>query len=214
MIVQLTGTLVEVFPNSVVLDVQGVGYELGISANTAANLPACGQTAVTLLVRMIVKENAMELYGFSSRQERNAFDRLIGISGVGPKLALAVLSTYSLSDLATIALSEDVTRMAQVPGVGKKKAQRLLIELADVFAKDAELRILASAEEKSSGVCAQAPRHSVLDDAQSALLAMGFTPQEVEIALKPYDKKECNDNPSLTAQTVITQALQRLGGRL
>ena len=107
MIVQLTGTLVEVFPNSVVLDVQGVGYELGISANTAANLPACGQTAVTLLVRMIVKENAMELYGFSSRQERNAFDRLIGISGVGPKLALAVLSTYSLSDLATIALSED-----------------------------------------------------------------------------------------------------------
>ena len=104
--------------------------------------------------------------------------------------------------------------MAQVPGFGKKKAQRLLIELADVFAKDAELRILASAEQKTSGVCAQAPQHSVLDDAQSALLAMGFTPQEVELALKPYDKKECNDNPSLTAQTVITQALQRLGGRL
>ena len=95
MIVQLTGTLLEVLPLHVVLDVQGVGYELGVSATTAASLPPVGQSGVTILTRLIVREDAMDLYGFSSREERALFDRLVAISGVGPKLALAVLSTFT-----------------------------------------------------------------------------------------------------------------------
>ena len=121
MIVQLTGTLVEVLPSRVVIDVGGVGYELGVSSTTAASLPHAGEAGVTVLTRMIVREDAMELYGFATREERALFDQLRAISGVGPKLALAVLSTFTASQLATVVATEDAARMAQVPGVGKKK---------------------------------------------------------------------------------------------
>jgi Holliday junction DNA helicase RuvA len=100
MIVQLTGTLVEVLPSHVVIDVGGVGYELGVSATTAASLPAVGEAGVTVLTRMLVKENSVELYGFATREERAVFDKLVAVSGVGPKLALAVLSTFSPATLA------------------------------------------------------------------------------------------------------------------
>ena len=95
MIVQLTGTLLEVTPSRVVLDAGGVGFELGVSSTTAASLPHAGEAGVTVLVRMIVREDAMELYGFATREERALFDQLRAISGVGPKLALSVLSTFS-----------------------------------------------------------------------------------------------------------------------
>ena len=127
MIVQLTGTLVEVMPTYAVIDVGGVGYEVGISHNTAAELPSVGTAGVTVLTRMVVREDAMELYGFMSREERTLFDRLIAISGVGPKLALSVLSTFKPAALATVVATQDANRMAQVPGVGKRKAQRKAI---------------------------------------------------------------------------------------
>ena len=122
MIVQLTGTLVEVMPTHAVIDVGGVGYEVGISHNTAAELPSVGTAGVTVLTRMVVREDAMELYGFMSREERTLFDRLVAISGVGPKLALSVLSTFRPAALATVVATQDANRMAQVPGVGKRKA--------------------------------------------------------------------------------------------
>ena len=125
MIVQLTGTLLEVLPTHVVLDVGGIGYELGVSSSTAAALPQVGEAGVTILTRLIVREDAMDLYGFSTREERALFDRLRAISGVGPKLALAVLSTFSPAQLATVVATQDIGRMAQVPGVGKRKGQRL-----------------------------------------------------------------------------------------
>ena len=102
MIVQLTGTLVELTASHVVLDVGGVGYELGVSAVTAASLPASGTPGVTLLARLQVREDAMTLFGFSSREERALFDRLCAISGVGPKLALSVLSTFTPSQVAGV----------------------------------------------------------------------------------------------------------------
>ena len=142
MIVQLTGTLVEVTPSRVTLDVGGVGYELGVSSTTAAALPHAGEAGVTILTRLIVREDAMELFGFSSRSERALFDQLRAISGVGPKLALAVLSTFTPSQLAQVVATQDAARMAQVPGVGRKKASRLLVELSDVFSKNADLREL------------------------------------------------------------------------
>ena len=134
MIVSLTGTLADVLPSTVVLDVGGVGYELGVSALTASSLPAVGTERVTLLTRLVVREGAIDLYGFGSRDERTLFDKLTGISHVGPKLALSVLSTFSPAGLATTVATGDVTRMATVPGVGKKTASRLVMELPDVFA--------------------------------------------------------------------------------
>ena len=210
MIVQLTGTLVEVLPSHVVIDVGGVGYELGVSATTAASLPAVGEAGVTVLTRMLVKENAVELYGCATREERAVFDKLVAVSGVGPKLALAVLSTFSPATLATIVTLQDEGRMAQVPGVGRKKAQRLLVELQDVFAKDATLRGLVGMSEPAARQ-SKVPdtSQSVTEEATAALLSMGFSPQEAELALDGHEEAG-----AVTVEKAIQFALKRIGGNL
>lgn len=211
MIVQLTGSIVEVTASHVVLDVAGVGYELGISANTAAALPPAGEAGVTVLTRLVLRDDAAELYGFCSREERAVFDRLVAVSGVGPKLALSVLSTFTPSQLATVVTAQDVTRMSQVPGVGKKKAQRLLVELEGVFQRDTELRGLvglSSPGEVAAGVAAAAPSgQSVQSEATDALLSMGFTPQEAELALEGLEEAGAT-----TIESAVSYALRRLGG--
>ena len=210
MIVQLTGTLVEALPTHIVLDVHGVGYELGVSSTTAAALPPVGEAGVTVLTRLIVREDAQELYGFATREERALFDQLRAISGVGPKLALAVLSTFTPEQLAHIVQAQDSARMAQVPGVGQKKASRLLMELSDVFSKNAELKRLVglgtaeSARLAVTGGAASAT--SVEADATEALLAMGFTSQEAELALQGHEKAGAT-----TIESVVAYALRRLG---
>lgn len=207
MIVQLTGTLVEVLPTHVVLDVGGVGYELGVSSSTAAALPQAGEAGVTVLTRLIVREDAMDLYGFATREERALFDRLVAISGVGPKLALSVLSTFSPAQLATVVATQDIGRMAQVPGVGKRKGQRLLVELEGVFAKDAELRGLVGFEQPSLSTVAASQASSVVAEATDALLSMGFSPQEAELALEGYEEAGVT-----TIEKALSFALRRLGG--
>ena len=206
MIVQLTGTLVEAFPTHAVLDVGGVGYELGISANTAASLPAVGEAGVTLYTRLIVREDAMELYGFATRQERALFDRLISISRVGPSLALSTLSTFTPQALATVVATQDVTRMTQVSGVGKMNAQRILMELQDVFAKDAELRSLVglSTQQEIRASDLRPQTQSVVAEATEALLGMGFAPQEAELALEGLDGQA-------DVSAAVRYALKRLG---
>ncbi len=209
MIVQLTGTLLEVLPTHVVLDVGGIGYELGVSSSTAAALPQVGEAGVTILTRLIVREDAMDLYGFSTREERALFDRLRAISGVGPKLALAVLSTFSPAQLATVVATQDIGRMAQVPGVGKRKGQRLLVELEGVFTKDAELRGLVGLEQPTLTTAASAPvpAASVAAEATDALLSMGFSPQEAELALEGHEEAGAT-----TIEKALSYALKRLGG--
>ena len=135
MITLLTGVLVEASPSVAVLDVGGVGFEVGISGTTAASLPPLGQTC-RLFTRLQVREDAMTLFGFASKEERTMFDRLVAVSGVGPRLALAVLSKFTVGQLYTVVMAEDAKGMATVPGVGKKTAQRLILELKSVFAKD------------------------------------------------------------------------------
>ena len=209
MIVQLTGTLLEVTPSRVVLDVSGVGFELGVSSTTAASLPHAGEAGVTVLVRMIVREDAMELYGFATREERALFDQLRAISGVGPKLALSVLSTFSPAVLAQVVLAQDAGRMAQVPGVGRKKASRLLVELSDVFSKNAELRGLVGLSEPDAAGLPLAPAGAgagVEAEATEALLSMGFTSQEAELALEGHDEAG-----AVTIEQVLAYALRRLG---
>lgn len=206
MIVQLTGTLVSVLPTRVVIDVGGVGYELGVSSTTAAALPPVGEAGVTILTRMIVREDAMELYGFATREERALFDQLRAIVGVGPKLALSALSTFTPAQLAQVVSTQDISRMAQVPGVGRKKASRLLVELSDVFSKNAELRGLVGLSEPSGQITLSADVPSVDADATDALLSMGFTPQEAGLALEGHD-----DAGATTIEKAIAYALRRLG---
>lgn len=209
MIVQLTGSLIEVTPSVLVLDVNGVGYELRCSAMTAASVPAVGTSGVTLLTRLAVRENSMTLFGFASREERTLFDRLIAVSGVGPSLALSVLSTFTPATCAVVVATNDATRMATVPGVGKKTATRLLVELQSVFASDVELRGLVTSAGVTDDVATPSLTGSSLEsDVQAALLSMGFTPQEVELALDGYEQAG-----AATVEQIVAYALRRLGGK-
>lgn len=149
----------------------------------------------------------MELYGFATREERALFDQLRAISGVGPKLALSVLSTFSPATLAQVVIAQDAARMAQVPGVGRKKASRLLVELSDVFSKNAELRGLVGLSEPDAALpLAAAPSAGVEAEATEALLSMGFTSQEAELALEGHAEAGAS-----TIEQVLAYALRRLG---
>ena len=150
----------------------------------------------------------MELYGFSSRDERAVFDRLVAVSGVGPKLALAILSVFTPATLATIVRLKDASRLSQVPGVGRKKVQRLLVELQDVFAQDGELRDLVGSDEPSPAALGPSETdESIVREASSALLSMGFTSQEIERALEGRTRADAD-----TLEKTLSYALRRLGG--
>ena len=208
MIVQLTGTLVEATPSQAVLDVSGVGYALGISALTAASLPAAGSEGVCLYTRLVVREDAMTLYGFATREERALFDRLVSISSVGPKLALSVLSTYSPKQLYDVVMAEDSALMCRVPGVGKKVASRLILELKGSFQKDADLFSLVGmgATPQASGQESLPAAGSVDEDVATALLSMGFTSREIELALQGREEAGAN-----SLEAAVAYALHRLG---
>lgn len=215
MIARLCGTLVEVspeVPSLIVLDVAGVGYELLVSRTTLSDLPAQGSSGVTLYVRMRVTENAVALYGFSGKEERIVFDKLISIAKVGPALALKVLSSFSPKQLASVVAAQDVDMLTSVPGVGKKSATRLLPELLDLFAKDAELKMLMQAAPMSIGSAAPtaadaAPGSAVVAQARQALLGMGLTPQEADVVFEglPQDA---------TFEEAVRYGLKRVGGGL
>lgn len=167
---RLAGQLAEKNPPQVLVDCHGVGYLVDVPMSTFYQLPALGE-AVTVLTRMVVREDAQILYGFATAAERSAFDQLIRISGVGPRTALAVLSGMSVADLASAVAAQEVARFLKVPGIGKKTAARLLLELKGKLGDDAV-----------------APAARTLDDAQSdilqALLALGYSEREAARSLK------------------------------
>lgn len=204
MISQLSGVLIEAVPSAIVIDVHGVGFELGISGTTAASLPPVGEE-VRVYTRMVVREDSCTLFGFASKDERTMFDRLVAVSGVGAKLALAILSTFSVGQLYTVVMAEDAKAMATVSGVGKKTAQRLILELKSVFAKD---KSLVAAEVPNVALpldVAASQASSAIDDATAALLSMGFTPAEVTLALEGYD------GAGMRVEDLLGAALRRLG---
>lgn len=187
--------------SAAVIDVGGVGYEVGISATTAAGLPPAGDE-VRLYTRMRISNDAVALFGFLTASERMVFDRLISVSSIGPRLALSVLSKFSVEQLYTVVLSEDAKAMATVPGVGKKTAQRLILELKGTFAKE---RGLVGADLPAAGqLPIGAPDRGVLEDAREALLSMGFSPQETDLALDGYDE-------GMRVEDLLAAALKRLG---
>ena len=133
MIGRISGTLVEKNPPQILVDVQGVGYEVDVPMSTFYNLPRTGES-VELLTHLVVREDAHLLFGFLTAGERMAFRLLLRISGVGPKVALSVLSGLSVDELATVVATEDAARLTRVPGIGKKTAERLVLELRDKLA--------------------------------------------------------------------------------
>ena len=170
MIGRLSGILLEKNPPQILLDVQGVGYEVDVPMSTFYNLPALHEKVV-LHTQLIVREDAHLLYGFASNDERIAFRQLLKISGVGPKLALSVLSGLSLGDLAAAVANKEAGRLTKIPGVGKKTAERLLLELQGKF----ETIALGGAKGVTSAQSG---------DVVNALLALGYNAKEAQWAAK------------------------------
>ena len=175
MIGRLTGTLLEKTPPQVVVEAGGVGYEVDVPMGTFCQLPAVGH-AVVLFTHLVVREDAQLLYGFGSRAERETFRRLLKISGVGAKIALAILSGMSTDELAAAIDGENITRLSRVPGIGKKTAERLVLELRGKLGGHGAGLLLADAT--------AAPQPSAQDDVTNALLTLGYTPREAAAALK------------------------------
>ncbi|MFZ1364976.1 MAG: Holliday junction branch migration protein RuvA [Brachymonas denitrificans] len=172
MIGKLTGTLLEKSPPQVLVDCHGVGYEVDVPMSTFYNLPAVGET-VSLLTHFVVREDAQLLFGFGSVEERNAFRQLLKISGVGARTALSILSGLSVADLAQAVTAQEAGRLVKVPGIGKKTAERLLLELKGKLG--AELPVVAGSGELQN--------EAQLDILQ-ALVALGYSDKEAQLALK------------------------------
>ena len=175
MIGKLTGTLLEKNPPQILLDCHGVGYEVDVPMSTFYNLPAVGE-AVSLLTHFVVREDAQILYGFGSASEREAFRQLVKISGVGPRTALSVLSGMSVADLAQAVSAQDSARIVKVPGIGKKTAERLLLELKGKLGADLNL--------PGAGAAAG----DAASDIQQALMALGYSEKDAGAALKALPK--------------------------
>jgi holliday junction DNA helicase RuvA len=172
MIGRIVGTLVEKSPPSLLVDVNGVAYEIDVPMSTFYNLPALGER-VTLLTHQVVREDAHLLFGFATGAERDAFRALIRISGVGARTALAVLSGMSVSDLANAVVLQESGRLTKVPGIGKKTAERLLLELKGKFAPAIEGAGTAAAQAGDAGT-----------DILRALMALGYSEKEAAAALR------------------------------
>lgn len=207
MIAMVKGTLMEKGEGeAVVMTAAGLGLRVMCSMNTLTALPAAGQDC-TLHTFMNVREDAMELFGFSQKEERDMFKRLTSVSGIGPKSALGVLGSMPLSDLRLAILTGDAAALSRAPGVGKKTAQRISLELKDKLAQDA----LAGAEGMQEIVFAAdegAPAQDALGEALLALKSLGYTPQEAANALKGV--KEQAD----TADELIKLALRHMAQNL
>lgn len=177
MIGRLNGTLLEKNPPQVLLDVNGVGYEVDVPMNTYYQLPALN-APVQLFIHQVVREDAHLLFGFATREERETFRQLIKVTGIGARIALAILSGMSADELAVAVASEDIKRLSSVPGIGKKTAERLVLELRGKLVTGAALSVpggLPFAGGVSDG------RADILN----ALMALGYSEKEATAAMKP-----------------------------
>ncbi|VVE86277.1 Holliday junction branch migration protein RuvA [Pandoraea bronchicola] len=171
MIGRISGTLLEKNPPHILVDCQGVGYEISVPMSTFFNLPNLGER-VTLLTQFIVREDAQLLFGFGSPDERNTFRELLKISGVGARTALAILSGMSVADIAQAVTLQESGRLTKIPGIGKKTAERLLLELKGKLG--AQLGTVPGA----------ATPHDHKSDVINALLALGYSDKEALAAVK------------------------------
>jgi Holliday junction DNA helicase RuvA len=194
---RLAGILVRKEPPSLLLDVNGVGYELDAPMSTFYDLPGTGEKVV-LYTHLVVREDAQLLYGFSRESQRQLFRSLLKVNGVGPRVALAVLSGLSEQELIVCLAHEDIARLTKVPGIGRKTAERLVIELRDKV--DLTAAPLAGAARPVS-VPADPAQEST-----SALIALGYKPQEASRAVGNVPGE------GLKSEEIIRQALKGLAG--
>lgn len=195
MIAFLRGRVASKGAGSCVLEVGGVGYRLAMTTGSLAALPAEGDEVIVHTF-LYVREDELSLFGFESEAEKRAFEALITVTGVGPKVALATLSALTPDALAGAVASEDVALISSVPGIGKKTAQRIILDLADKL----------GVPELGAGASHKAVSGAALAEATDALLAMGFSANEAAVAVKGFEG-EGED-----AQDLIRHALRRLGG--
>lgn len=193
MIGRIQGQLVEVSENTILVDTGGVCYELQITSTAATRLPPVNSQA-QLYTHFVVREDAQLLYGFANREERDLFRALIRINGVGPKLGLSLISSVALGDLASSVQNHDVSLLIRVPGVGRKTAERLLVELKDTLA---DLVIVEEIRAGRSG-------SQVAMEAEQALVALGYKPAEAQRVVASVDTQ------ALTTEEIVRAALKRL----
>lgn len=197
MIGWLRGTVLETGPGTVLLDVNGVGYRLSVPASTLQKVEGVGEEAA-FHVHTHVREDAILLFGFKSRSELRLFERVVGVSGIGPKLALSILSHLSPEAFARAVIHGESAVLTKVPGIGKKTAARIILELKDKLAE-------GWSEGAPSAGATPAETASTLDDAVAALMALGYTQAEAEHAVREVAATSDGD-----VSRVITAALQRL----
>jgi len=193
MIASLNGLLIEKSPPRIVLEVTGVGYDIEVPMSTFYGLPATG-AALRLLIHQVVREDALLLYGFASDGERSVFRHLLKVSGVGPRIALAILSGISIEAFAQLVHAEDVAALTRIPGVGRKTAERLLVEMRDKLS----LPQSPAAASETDWDAAQA-------EALTALLALGYKPAEASRLIKLVDAQ------AQSTEEIIRGALQYAG---
>jgi holliday junction DNA helicase RuvA len=193
MIASLNGLLIEKSPPRIVLEVAGVGYDVEVPMSTFYGLPATG-APLRLLIHQVVREDALLLYGFASDGERTVFRHLLKVSGVGPRIALAILSGISIEAFAQLVHAEDVAALTRIPGVGRKTAERLLIEMRDKLS----LPQSPAATPDTDWDAAQA-------EALTALLALGYKPAEASRLIKLVDAQ------AQSTEEIIRGALQYAG---
>lgn len=197
----IKGELVATDPSSAVIDCGGIAYKMSISQNTLSHLTRIGES-VCLYTHLVVREDALELLGFYSEEELAAFRMLITVSGIGPKVAMSVLSVLTPEKFALAVSGGDAKAISKAPGVGGKMAARIVLELKDKVAKEFG-GVVASADTQSAG---PAEREAVLgnvDEAITALMVLGYTRQEAEAALRGVD-------PLLPLEDMLTAALRKM----
>ncbi len=199
MIALLTGRLAFKAPTHLALDVQGVGYEVFVPLSTFYNLPDLNET-VSLSIHTHVREDAIQLFGFVTQQEKDAFVMLTSVSGIGPRSALGILSALPVSDLVSAIQAGDVDKLETVPGVGKKTAGRIILELKEKAAKLHPAMALATGGSPSG-------QDPTFEDALSALTNLGYRAQEAKEALKRVRKSEAEP---VSLQKLIRETLKDL----
>lgn len=202
MIALITGKVRRKHPDYLIVDVSGVGYQVSVSLSTYSRIPDSDES-VSLHIHTHLREDSISLFGFYTEAEKEAFLLLLGVSGIGPRLALAILSALSVEDLTAAIMSADDLKLCAIPGIGKKTAARMVLELKDKVKQLAPF--LASPP--AAGMGRSAPTD--LDDALSALMNLGYKKAHIEDALK----RVIQDRPGMSLEAIIREALGELGKR-
>lgn len=192
----IKGILEYIDENWIIVDANGIGYKIAISSSTMGKLPSIGRQ-IKIFTHLQVREDEMSLYGFISHEELNMFERLISVNGIGPKGALGILSTISPADLCLAVITEDLKTLSSAPGIGKKTAQRMILDLKD------KIKTVETLGEDGNQIL-ELKQNSNIEEAISALIALGYARIEAAKAVKDIFKDD------MTVEEIIKYALKKL----